>query len=80
MGSEPTSNWKATHNTLGEAARIMIVCIVIILISLATVPWRWVRGHDDEVLTMPYRLLRGGWPARCRPRGRHETADDEAGT
>jgi hypothetical protein len=42
---EPSDNWKATHNTLGQAVGIVFVCLVMAVFSVLTVPYRLVRGR-----------------------------------
>ena len=37
--------YKRKHNTLVEAARIMLVESASLLLAMLTIPWRWLRGR-----------------------------------
>ena len=37
--------YRRTHNTLIEAARMMLVEAASLLLALATIPWRLLRGR-----------------------------------
>jgi hypothetical protein len=37
--------YKRKHNTLMEAARIMLVESTSVLLAVLTIPWRWLRGR-----------------------------------
>jgi len=37
--------YKREHNTLVEAARIMLVESASVLLAVPTIPWRWLRGR-----------------------------------
>lgn len=38
-------SWRLTHNTLLEAARILLALPALLLLSILTIPWRLLRGR-----------------------------------
>lgn len=46
IGTEPTPEYKLTHNTIREAIRIIIVEVASILLAALTIPWRLVMNKE----------------------------------
>ena len=47
MSYGKAEHYKATHNTLSEAARIVLGCLLLVMWSFLTIPWRLWQGKKS---------------------------------
>jgi hypothetical protein len=47
MSYGKAEHYKATHNTLSEAARIVLGCLLLVTWSFLTIPWRLWQGKKS---------------------------------
>jgi hypothetical protein len=56
--NEQGAYWRATHNGLGEAVRIVLVEVASVLLAALTMPWPSAAGEEAMKLSIAKPLYR----------------------